>query len=402
MAQMHRRVALVGMYGGYFAERNPGCFLILEASLRALEQRLPETSFDIYSQDTVGRTEGLRQEVVHGRTLHYFSSYAGPSLLDSRLGDYDALVFGGDIILAPPPPPSVFFLESPGFQPTTSPPIFYNAAHTSLSAEDIQYGRHAERLRRLCEHATYVGVRTVYARDALRTIGDPNKIAFAPDPALSLDLQALVRTISSPAIESQKKILGVSLMAHFIEPVVEAISNDAALLNEYEVWIYPYSRQYNHIEAVLRIRQRYGDRFKYIDRYQDPLDTVALMSQFDASINDTYHGTIVALLMGVPFLVIDREDPLRSRNRNLLELFSLEERIVSSARHGITDSNEQLLLDDALVQHWAGFLQTLRESPRGQARALHDVQALVESHFDRIAQGILAASPLTPNYPASA
>lgn len=58
------RVALVGMYGGYFGERNPGCFLILEAALRALERRLPDTTFDIYSEDAIYRFSGIRSEVA--------------------------------------------------------------------------------------------------------------------------------------------------------------------------------------------------------------------------------------------------------------------------------------------------------------------------------------------------
>ncbi|MFY0536162.1 hypothetical protein [Nannocystis pusilla] len=97
---MQRRVALVGMYGGYFGERNPGCFLILEAALRALGRRLPDATFDIYSEDAIGRFHGLRSELVHGRELRYFSSQWGQTLLETSLMGYDALVLGGDIILA--------------------------------------------------------------------------------------------------------------------------------------------------------------------------------------------------------------------------------------------------------------------------------------------------------------
>jgi len=142
---------------------------------------------------------------------------------------------------------------------------------------------------------------------------------------------------------------------------------------------------------VLRIKQRYGAMFNYIERYQDPLDTVALMSRFDASINDTYHGTIVALLLGMPFVVIDREEPIRSRNRNLLRLFALEDRIVPSRPDGLTDGSDDLLLGDALVERWSGALRRLREKPR---RTLGAAQALIDAHFDRIAHGIISSSGL--------
>ncbi|MFY0536161.1 polysaccharide pyruvyl transferase family protein [Nannocystis pusilla] len=211
-----------------------------------------------------------------------------------------------------------------------------------------------------------MGVRTEYVRDALRELGCADKVAFCPDPTLSLDLHEVLRGIEVPRLKRDKKILGLSVMAHFIEGIVDAIAADADFLDEYDLWIYPYSRQYNHIEAVLRIQQKYGNRFHYIERYQDPLATVALMAQFDASINDTYHGTIAALLAGIPFLVIDREDEVRSRSRNLLRLFSREDRIVTARRHGLTDpADDALLLGDALVARWRGPLQTLREQPCG-------------------------------------
>lgn len=387
---MKRRVALVGMYGGYFGERNPGCFLILEATLQALERRLPDTSFDIYSEDAIARFQGLREEAVHGRELRFFSSNWGKTLLETTLASYDALVLGGDIILSPPPPPSVFLLESPTFQESPGPPVFYNAAHTALSAAEILDGPHSARFRGLCTRSSYVGVRTEYARDALKALGYADKVAFCPDPTLSLDLNQLIRGIDTTPLKREKKVLGVSIMAHFIDALADAISADTDLQEEFDVWIYPYSRQYNHIESVLRIKQRYGDMFNYIDRYQDPLDTIALMAQFDASMNDTYHGTIVALLSGIPFLVIDREDFIRSRNRNLLRLFSLEDRIVASHSHGLTDDSDDLLLGDALVERWSGALQRLRQS-RGTPN-LGAVRALIDAHFDRIAHGILSSS----------
>lgn len=388
---MKCRVALVGMYGGYFGERNPGCFLILEAALRALERRLPDATFDIYSQDAIARFQGIRAEVVHGRELRFFSPQWGSTLLDTTLASYDALVLGGDVILAPPPSPSVFLLESPAFRQLANPPVFYNAAHTSLSADEILDGPHSERFRGLCDRASYVGVRTEYARDALRALGYVDRVAFCPDPTLSLDLNELIVGIGIAPLNCKKKILGVSVMAHFIDAIVEAILGDTDLLEEFDVWIYPYSRQYNHIEAVLRIKQRYGTMFNYIERYQSPLDTVALMSRFDASINDTYHGTIVALLLGIPFVVIDREDPIGSRNRNVLRLFALEDRIVASRPHGLTDGSDDLLLGDALVERWSGALQCLRESPR---RNLGAARALIDAHFDRIAHGIISSSGL--------
>lgn len=383
---MTGRVALLGMYGGYFGERNPGCFLILEATLAALQRRLPDVTFDIYSEDAIARFEGVREQVVHGRELRFFSSQWGTTLLRTRLASYDALVLGGDVILAPPPPPSVFLLESPEFRETPGPPVFYNAAHTALSADEILTGAHVERFRGLCARASYVGVRTEYARDALTALGYGDKVAFCPDPTLSLDLPELIRGLEVPPPKRDKKILGVSVMAHFVDAVAEALLADAALREQYDVWFYPYSRQYNHIESVLRTRQKYGDAFHYVDEYQDPLDTVALMSMFDASINDTYHGTIVALLLGIPFLVIDREDPIRSRHRNLLRLFSMEDRILAAQPHGLTNVWGHLLLGDVLVARWRAALQHLAEGRRADLSA---ARTLVDAHFDRIARGII-------------
>ncbi len=385
---MKHLVALAGMYGGYFGERNPGCFLILEATMQALERRLPDTSFDIYSEDAIARFKGLREEVVHGRTLRSFSSQWGTTLLETTLASYDALVLGGDVILAPPPPPSVFLLESSAFQQSPGPPVFYNAAHTALSADEILDGPHSERFRGLCNRSSYVGVRTEYARDALRTLGYANRVAFCPDPTLSLDINRLIRGINVTPLKQEKKVLGISIMAHFIEALADAITADAFVREEFDVWIYPYSRQYNHIESVLRIRQKYGDIFHYVDRYQDPLETVALMSQFDASINDTYHGTIVALLLGIPFLVIDREDAIRSRTRNLLRLVSREDCIMASRLHGFTNDADDLLLGDALVERWSGAIQRLRTGPLRGPADLSAVRSLIDAHFDRIAHGI--------------
>lgn len=384
---MTRRVALVGMYGGYFGERNPGCFLILEATLRALALRLPNTSFDIYSEDAIARFQGVRKEVVHGRELHFFSPHWGTTLLETTLVSYDALVMGGDVILAPPPPPSVFLLESAAFRAATRPPVFYNAAHTALSANEIRSGFHAERLRCLCDRSSYVGVRTEYVRDALVALGYADRVGFCPDPTLALDAEALSRTDAASLPRGGKKILGVSVMAHLADPIAEAISTDVALLEEHDVWIYPYSRQYNHIETVLRLKQKYGHAFNYIDRYRDPLDTFALMSEFDASINDTYHGMIAALLSGIPFLAIDREDSARSRKQNLLRLLSLEDRIATSSLQGLTDEAGELLRGEALVRRWHTILRRLREAPRAD---LGPARALINAHFDRIAEGIAA------------
>jgi Polysaccharide pyruvyl transferase len=373
--------------------KNPGCFLILEAALQALEQRLPNTLFDIYSEDAIARFQGLREEVVHDRVLRFFSSQWGTTLLETILASYDALILGGDIILAPPPSPSVFLLESSVFQQSPGPPVFYNAAHTALSADEILDGPHSERFRDLCNRSSYVGVRTEYARDALRTLGYADRVVFCPDPTLSLDLNRLIHGIDVTPLKREKKVLGISIMAHLIEALADAIAADAGVREEFDVWIYPYSRQYNHIESVLRIRQRYGEMFHYIDRYRDPLETVALMSQFDASINDTYHGTIVALLLGIPFLVIDREDAARSRNRSLLRLVSREDCIMASRLHGFTDEADNLLLGDALVERWSGALRRLRASPLRSTTDLSAARALIDAHFDRIAHGISPSGP---------
>ncbi len=220
----------------------------------------------------------------------------------------------------------------------------------------------------------------------MTTLGYGDKVAFCPDPTLSLDLREWIRDADIPPRKRDKKVLGVSVMAHFADAIAEALLADPALRERYDVWFYPYSRQYNHIESVLRIRQKYGAVFHYVDDYQDPLDTVALMATFHASINDTYHGTIVALLLGIPFLVIDREDPIRSRHRNLLRLFSMENHIVASQPHGLTNVWGQLLLGDVLVERWRAALQQLAESRPADLTA---ARALIDAHFDRIARGII-------------
>ena len=64
------------------------------------------------------RFEGLGEQVVHGRELRFFSSQWGTTLLRTSLASYDAIVLGGDVILAPPPAPSVF-LPTTGQVPMT-------------------------------------------------------------------------------------------------------------------------------------------------------------------------------------------------------------------------------------------------------------------------------------------
>ncbi len=398
------RIALVGMYAGFFRDYNPGCFLIGLCTLEQLRCRLPDASFDIYARDFCGQYKGIRTETMRGIAIHHFPVGDQQSMLDGCLRSYDAVVIGGDVVWGDGERENdIFFLDSPSFLQASQPIVLYNAVHTFLGRKDVSWCRtaigslrqraarlrgftrgsglvdHRARLRRCCLRASYVSVRAPYVQALLQGIvGSTRTVHCVPDPVFALEP-------SSPATRGRPwdlPAIGVSVRQWMADSFLDAVDRTPDL-DGVRVVLYPYSRQYNQLEFVLSVRNRCGTRFEYIDAYPDPIDTLSLFGQFSASIHDTFHGTVLALTHGIPFAVFDTEPAERSRKRQLLERLHQTDRCIDLGSGG-SDHRSR-------VEAWLEAFRMARTRPAAGAdcRALRDD---VEAHFDRMATVIRGAA----------
>ncbi|HVF90712.1 MAG TPA: polysaccharide pyruvyl transferase family protein [Blastocatellia bacterium] len=368
-----KRIALLGLYGGPFREYNPGCFMIGWQTLRELQRRIPGAQFDIYSIDNFAPYDGLQVEEERGVALNFFGRHYQMDLLEENLSSYDLLVVGGDIVWGGVPglDNDIFLLNSQPFLERPTPAVAFNSVYSFYTCET--FGEAREKFANACNRAKYVSVRTMYMKKMMEDQGIEN-VSFVPDPVLALDMSVFngrEPVVKLPA--SSKPKLGISISALSVYELIEALRN--VDLDGFDVWLYPYTRQFHTIETVLRVKKAFGPRFNYIEQYLDPVESFRLIGQFDTSLNDTLHGTIAAMIQGVSFIVINGEDMRISRLEHLLSLFGLEGKMI---RQGESFSENAAAWAEALPHFLANPLRVAEDD-------LTRVRASIQEHFDNIA-----------------
>ena len=368
-----KRIALLGLYGGPFREYNPGCFMIAWQALRELKKRIPDAQFDLYSIDNFAPYEGFQVEEERGITLRFFGREHQMSLLENELASYDLLVVGGDIVWGGVPglDNDIFLLNSQAFLERSAPVVAFNSVYSFYTSET--FGEAREKFANACNRAKYVSVRTTYMKKMLEDHGIEN-VSFVPDPVLGLDMSVFDGT--APAVKlpaSSKPTLGISISALSVYELIETLRN--VDLSGFDVWLYPYTRQFHTIETVLRVKKAFGSRFNYIEQYLDPVENFRLIGQFDVSLNDTLHGTIAAMIQGVSFIVLNGEDMRISRLEHLLSLFGM--------------GGEMMRQSESFPENVADWTERLPRFLNNPLRVadgdLARVRAMIEEHFDNIA-----------------
>ncbi len=387
---MNKRIALVGVYGGLMRDYNPGCFMIARESLRQLKRRIRRATFVTYSIDMSGRYPGMRAETQTGLVIRFCSASHQLDLLDHELSHYDALVVGGDNvwmasaeIRATHAHNDVFFLNSPAFQVSYRPVVAINCASTTSESADILNDR--DRFQRACARARYVAVRPSYLADILRSELGVREVSCVPDPVLGVDPGELRHTMTPVALDRQKKPrLGIAVRPAIVDALIAALKEVGSALDRFEVWVYPYSRLHWHLESVHRIRSAFGRRFNYIDRHRGPLASFLLAGSFDVSLNDTYHGTISAVVHGKAFIALRFLDRPRSRRAQLMQDLGLADRSILMHSGGLPPSHYDQDVT-ALAEALPGLLDAPSEAT---PKRLDQLRERTDQHFDCVADTI--------------
>lgn len=372
------RIGMIGMYGGMWREFNPGCFLIAHKTKQELQSRMPSAQVDIHSIDNKSRKELPQKVAIGGLKLCFFGSDEQQSFLDSTIDSYDALVMGGDIIWGGDDvvqDNDIFFVNSPKFLASKGPTVLFNSVHTFYDDDSINGER--EKFRRAHERAAYTAVRTPAVRDRLTRLGLEN-VAYTPDPVLDLDIHTLPKASKFLTTKRDKPLLGISIRKKLAKDLIEAlkqINTDA-----FNIVVFPFSRQYDNMEALEEIREAFGTAFDYFDTYLDPVQTYQLVGELDLFLNDTYHGNIAAIIHRKPFISLDVESEITSRKQQLFEVAALDQRY-----------NVRLALDDRdNVASLVDEVPRLLASPLSYDKAaMRDVHNRVQTHFDIMANTIM-------------
>lgn len=373
MNKTPKKIAMIGMYGGYFrGDYNPGCIMICLKTHQELKKRIDNCEIDIFSIDTKTKHEGIVKEHKDGLDINFFPASESLSLLNSLSAEYDALVIGGDVIWSEEYEENgkIFFLDSAPFLNTKKPSVLFNCVHRfeSVSTKETLFNNIEKR-------SGYIAVRTEYFKNELNKIGIKNIIAL-PDPVLDLELKKIDKSIN------RKPLIGISVSLKLCDPLIEVLKHSD--LSEFDVCIYSYSRQYDNHVTVMKMKSVFGDQFSYILEYKDPVDTFEMIAGFDISVSDTYHGTIAAIIQNVPFICINTEPLLTSRITYLLKPFNLEKQIVSTyPEPGETDI-------ETSSRCFQEFTTLINEPARVGHEQLKEVKKQIQKHFDDMADIIKA------------
>ncbi|TWI92095.1 polysaccharide pyruvyl transferase WcaK-like protein [Chitinophaga japonensis] len=364
------------MYGGYYrGDYNPGCIMICLKTYQELEKRIENCEIDIFAIDNKTQNDEIVKEHKNGLNINFFPARAGVSLLNSIFSKYDALVIGGDVVWSEyyEKEGKIFFLDSGSFLATEKPLVLFNCVHrfNSVKTKENLFINIEKRSR-------YIAVRTDFFKNELNKIGVSNVKAI-PDPVLDLELKKVNKKVS------KKPLIGISVSLKLCDPLISVLKHSD--LSKFDVCFYPYSRQYDNHITVMKMRSVFGDKFSYILEYKDPVETFEMIAGFDISVNDTYHGTIAALIQNIPFVCINTEPPISSRITHLLKPFKLENRIVSiypePGESDIETSNRCFQEFNALIS----------DPPRVDNDQLKEVKKLIQKHFDDMAGIIKNGSP---------
>lgn len=364
-----KKIAMIGMYGGYYrGDYNPGCIMICLKTHRELKKRISNCEIDIFSIDIKTETDEIVKEHKNGLEINFFPARKGVALLNSLFSRYDALVIGGDVIWSEyyEKNASIFFINSKAFLATQKPAVLFNCVHRFKTVETKE-----NLFLNIQKRSDYIAVRTEYFKNELDEIG-VTKVKAIPDPVLDLHLK------KGPKKRNKKPLIGISISMKLSDPFITLLKQSD--LSKFDLCFYPYSRQYDNHISVMSIKSIFGEQFSYILEYKDPLETFEMISSFDISVNDTYHGTIAALIQNIPFVCIDTEPPISSRKTHLLKPFKLEQQVVSLFPE-LGESNMET--GSRCVQE---FNRLINNPPCVNEEQLKEVKATIQNHFDEMAR----------------
>jgi hypothetical protein len=390
-----RRVAMVGFYGGLAREWNPGSFAVGWQTVLELRARIPDVAIDLYSLDTGGEYDALRTETEDGLRVNFFCKHRARALMGETLSTYDALVVGGDNVWSTSDPGSIFFV------PSESPAkVLINCVSSLRPREQILALR--EPIVRVCTRAQHVAVRADHLHQVLTKDFGLSNVHACPDLVLALD----PGTLSVPPIlgPKTKPRLGVAVSPPMVNAVIDAFERIEKKLEAFEVIVYAWTRLYQQHESVLRLRKAFGARFRYIERALSPLEAFALVGELDVSFNDTFHGSVAAIVHDKPFITTRFREPPMSRRTQLAELLGIADEsipFVGPRPGGYATHLSQIVIagnpapmlqpepsrHEADVDRLAKGLERLLDHPqRASAERLASVRKTLASHFDAMAK----------------
>lgn len=151
-------------------------------------------------------------------------------------------------------------------------------------------------------------------------------------------------------------------------------------LDDFDVVVFPFSRQYRNLETLRRIQSTFGDRFKYFEQYLDPVQSYQFVGELDMFLNDTYHGVIASILHGKPFVSLDVEAESTSRKQQLLQTIGVDDKY-----------NVRLAYDDpANVPTLNNTVPDLINQPLVYSPStIQQVRSKIQTHYDQMAGHII-------------
>ncbi|MFH1588434.1 MAG: polysaccharide pyruvyl transferase family protein [Candidatus Diapherotrites archaeon] len=363
------------MYGGMWREYNPGCFLVGYKTYIELKKRLPTAEIDLYAIDNKLSGKKIIKENKFGHLeLNFFSKEKQIDLLDNTLVNYDAIVLGGDIVWGGDDvveDNEIFFVNSPKFLSLNRPKVLVNCVHTFYDENSIIPVK--EKFIKACARATYISIRTKSIQKRLKKIGITKEINHVPDIVLDLEMNNFK---DFPLNKNTKKTkIGISIRAKLKEDLIQALHSMD--LNNYEVFFYPWSKQYSNLETVLAVKKEFGNKFNYLEKYLNPLESYKLIQNFDISINDTFHGTIAAIIQKISFISIDIEPELTSRKDQLLESLNINKERNIRIRYNCQD-NAYILARE--------INKLLAKKFKQNNKPLNKARKSINKHFDKMAE----------------
>ena len=299
-------------------EYNPGCFLVGYKTYSEIKKRFPKAKIDLFAiQNKLSGNKIIKENKFGLMPLIFFSRQIQIKLLENVLSEYDVLIIGGDIVWGGDDvveDNDIFFINSKKFLASRKTMVLFNCIHTFYDDHGIQPMK--KKFQQACSRACYVSVRTKPIQERLKKLGIKQKIHFVPDIVLDLDLKKN-QNVKLPEAKTNKPKLGIAVRSKIVNEFIEALKNID--LGRYEVYFFAYSQQYDNLKTVGEIKKVFKNKFHYIEKYYNPIESFKLIGNFNFLINDTFHGIIAAALQNIPFISIDVEPEKTSRKDQLLE-----------------------------------------------------------------------------------
>jgi len=376
-----KKIAMVGMYGGMQREYNPGCFMVGQKTKKELQKRIPDAKIDVFSIDNKKVGQGIDREKMRDLELNFFGREEQLKLLNEKLSQYDAIVLGGDIIWGGDDVVAdndIFFVNSPQFLQSSKPIVLFNCVHTFY--DDKQIEKQKKKFANAVSRAVYTSVRTKAIQKRLEDIGITG-IEYVPDPVLDVDMNDFPREKLFLPTERDKPILGISIRDRLSKDLLDAMQE--LPLDDFDIVVFPYSRQYKNLETLRKIQERFGNKFKYFDQYLDPVQSYQFIGELDIFLNDTYHGVVASIVHGKPFISLDIETEVTSRKQQLLEAVGVDEKY-----------NVRLLYDnpDNVSTLHNTIPDLIRQPLVYSPNTIQQIQAQIKNHYDKMAQHIIESA----------